>query len=1014
MSVEQLLQEASKQGLKKIALTDINNTSGILDFVRLAPQYGIQPIAGIAFHDGDDLRFIGLAQNNEGYEELNIFLSSCLKIASEKNQTSGNRDAVIPDRAPIFKNVFVVYPTCAPFLKTVSFESTAFVGKRAQRGELMKARASKEKKNPQNALRDYEYIGVREEELLQIQFSFSPNAYNKCVALCPVTVRNKTDHNIHRLLTAIGKNELLSRVPATAFCKEDETFMSEADIRERYKEYPDIIRNTETILKNCHLSFDFHKSKNKQCFTGSKELDAALLKKEAYKGATKRYGTRLSEKIKARIEKELTMIIDLGFCAYFLINWDILRFARKRGFFYVGRGSGANSMVAYCLNITDVDPDDLDLYFERFINPYRQNPPDFDLDFSWKDRDEITNYIFNRHGENHVVLMGTYTTFQKDAVIRELGKVFGLPKAEIDALQNTGDYTTAGEYGKLILKYGALIKDFPHHLSVHAGGIIISEKPIYAYTALNYPPKGFPVTQFSMLESEDVGLYKYDILSQRGLGHIKDTIELVKKNKGIEIDIRRIEEFKQDEAIKQLIRDGRCIGCFYVESPAMRMLLKKLNVDQYIQLVAASSIIRPGVASSGMMREYILRTHHPEKRTYIHPVMKELMEETYGVMVYQEDVIKVAHHFAGLDLSEADVLRRGMSGKFRSREEFLKIKNRFFDNCKERGYSETITSEVWRQIESFAGYSFSKGHSASYAVESYQSLYLKAHYPLEFMVGVINNFGGFYRTEFYVHEARMSGATIALPCVNTGEYLTSIEGEVITLGFIHLAGLEYDTATSIALERNKNGPFTSLHDFMNRISIELEQLRCLIRIGAFRFTGRSKKQLLWDIHLNMEQGKKTVVRQELFQQELPNYQLPTLHHHDLEDALDEIELIGFPVCSPFRLLKQVPEKFSHPKIKVNEMSKHVGEYVCILGYLVTIKPTRTGKGEAMSFGCFIDEEGVFVDTTHFPLTLKKYPLRGRGIYLITGRVDIEFGFCSITASSMEKLATMGRDDLSKS
>jgi DNA-directed DNA polymerase III PolC len=1014
MSVEQLLQEAKQQGLKKIALTDINNTSGILDFVRLAPQYGIQPIAGIAFHDGDDLRFIGLAQNNEGYEELNIFLSSCLKIASEKNQTSGNRDAVIPERAPAFKNVFVVYPTSAPFLKTVSFESTAFVGKRAQRGELMKARASKEKKNPQNALRDYEYIGVREEELLQIQFSFSPNAYNKCVALCPVTVRNKTDHNIHRLLTAVGKNELLSRVPATAFCKEDETFMSEADIRSRYKDYPEIIRNTETILKNCHLSFDFHKSKNKQCFTGSKELDAALLKKEAYKGATKRYGTRLSEKIKARIEKELTMIIDLGFCAYFLINWDILRFARKRGFFYVGRGSGANSMVAYCLNITDVDPDDLDLYFERFINPYRQNPPDFDLDFSWKDRDEITNYIFNRHGENHVVLMGTYTTFQKDAVIRELGKVFGLPKAEIDALQNTGDYTTAGEYGKLILKYGALIKDFPHHLSVHAGGIIISEKPIYAYTALNYPPKGFPVTQFSMLESEDVGLYKYDILSQRGLGHIKDTIELVKKNKGIEIDIRRIEEFKQDEAIKQLIRDGRCIGCFYVESPAMRMLLKKLNVDQYIQLVAASSIIRPGVASSGMMREYILRTHHPEKRTYIHPVMKELMEETYGVMVYQEDVIKVAHHFAGLDLSEADVLRRGMSGKFRSREEFLKIKNRFFDNCKERGYSETITSEVWRQIESFAGYSFSKGHSASYAVESYQSLYLKAHYPLEFMVGVINNFGGFYRTEFYVHEARMSGATIALPCVNTGEYLTSIEGEVITLGFIHLAGLEYDTATSIALERNKNGPFTSLHDFMNRISIELEQLRCLIRIGAFRFTGRSKKQLLWDIHLNMEQGKKTVVRQELFQQELPNYQLPTLHHHELEDALDEIELIGFPVCSPFRLLKQAPEKFSHPIIKVNEMPKHVGEYVCILGYLVTIKPTRTGKGEAMAFGCFIDEAGAFVDTTHFPMVLKKYPFRGRGIYLIIGRVDIEFGFCSITVSCMEKLATVGRDDLSKS
>ena len=238
------------------------------------------------------------------------------------------------------------------------------------------------------------------------------------------------------------------------------------------------------------------------------------------------------------------------------------------------------------------------------------------------------------------------------------------------------------------------IADFPSHLSIHAGGILISEKPITWYTATMMPPKGFPTTQFSMLEAEDVGLYKYDILSQRGLGHIKDTVEIVRKNHGVEIDIHDVDAFKKDEKVKALIREGRCIGCFYVESPAMRMLLRKLRVDRYIQLVAASSIIRPGVAKSGMMREYILRTHDPSRRTYIHPVMKELMEETYGVMVYQEDVIKVAHHFAGFSLSDADVLRRGMSGKFRSRDEFARIRDRFFANCKERGYPDTITAEV--------------------------------------------------------------------------------------------------------------------------------------------------------------------------------------------------------------------------------------------------------------------------------------------------------------------------------
>ena len=282
--------------------------------------------------------------------------------------------------------------------------------------------------------------------------------------------------------------------------------------------------------------------------------------------------------------------------------------------------------------------------------------------------------------------------------------------------------------------------------------MLISEEPIYQYTATVLPPKNFITTQIDMYLAESIGLYKLDILSQRGLGHIKETIRLIKENKNETVNIGEVEKFKQDPIVKEQIKNVNTIGCFYVESPAMRQLLKKLKCEDYLTLVAASSIIRPGVASSGMMKEYVYRFHNPDKFEYLHPVMEKLLKETFGVMVYQEDVIKVAHYFGGLDMADADTLRRAMSGKYKKNNRFELMREKFFANCKQSGYTPELTQEVWRQMESFAGYSFSKAHSASFAVESFQDLYLKAYYPLEFMVGVINNFGGFYPTHLYFYE----------------------------------------------------------------------------------------------------------------------------------------------------------------------------------------------------------------------------------------------------------------------
>lgn len=954
-----MLKEAALKGFNKFALTDINSTSACLDFIRLAPKHNIQPVVGIDFRNGAQQQFVGIAKNNEGFNALNSLLSHFL-----------HNDKPIEHPNKSLDNVFIIYPFSS-FSKTY--------------------------------LEENEYLGISPSDLTKLPFSKWDYYKKKLVILKPVSFINKRGFNAHRLLRAIDNNTLLSKLPKTEEANPNDLLLSKQELLHIYKHYPHIISNTETLLNNCQIDFEFGSDippKNQKTYTGSVEEDIGLIRQLCADGLKYRYASA-GKKIHDRLEMELGLIQKKGFVSYFLINWDIVSYAQKKGYFYVGRGSGANSVVAYLLRITDVDPIEIDLYFERFMNLYRKNPPDFDIDFSWKDRDDVTAYIFNRFP--NTALLATYNTFQYKATVRELGKVFGLPKSEIDIL-SSGKFNMKklDSLATLVLRYANYIQGFPSHLSIHAGGVLISDLPITNYAATFMPPKGFPTAQIDMVIAEDVGLYKFDILSQRGLGKIKDAIDIVKQNRDEvdDIDIHDIKKFKEDEKVKQLLRKGRCMGCFYIESPAMRMLLNKLEVDNYLGLVAASSIIRPGVAKSGMMREYILRYRYPERRKDAHPTMLNIMPETYGVMVYQEDVIKVAHYFAGLTLGEADVLRRGMSGKYRSRNEFNQVKDKFFQKCSEKGHSKELTAEIWRQIESFAGYAFAKGHSASYAVESYQALFLKAHYPLEYMVAVINNFGGFYSTEQYLHEARMLGANICAPCINKSEYLTTIDGKDIYMGFIHLNDFEMKVAERFIKERCQNGVFEDFDDFLARMAIGIEQLTLLIRINAFRFTGKNKRELLWEAHFKLNPKNKAVEQAKLFSSPRKSFSLPKLQLDNYEDAFDQMELLGFSLYDPFMLLKNKVES----KILASDFRQYLNKSVTIYGYLVTIKKTQTVNKKLMFFGTFLDREGYFFDTVHFPDVANKYRFQGKGIYSVTGKVVEEFGFYSIEVSKMQKEA----------
>lgn len=955
-STEELVNTAMELGVTSLALTNINSTYDVWDFVKRCQEQEIKPIVGAEVRNGPDMLYILLAANNSGLAWIHTFLS---KHLMGKKEFPNDPEKFFDDS----NDGFVIFP----------------FGKRC----------------PETLLPN-ERISVSIRDLTRLYNTDWKQYADKYVICQPVTVQDKDHFDLHRLLRAIDKNTLLSKLDREDCCRPDETFLAPEVMLQQFRQYPSIVTNTYRLMDSCHVEMEFKTDKTKRIYGGSVEDDRVLLEKLAMAGMRRRYGAK-NKTAAERVKKELSIISNLGFTAYFLINYDFVRFAQSQGYYYVGRGSGANSVVAYCMGITEVDPIELHLYFERFLNPERTSPPDFDIDFSWTDRDEVMDYIFKRYGRQYVALLGSFPTFKHDAIIRQLGKVFGLPDEEIKALQRSN--TITGKYGQWIARYGKMMYGFPTNPSLHPCGILIADKPILSYATLFMPPKGFPTTYMDMFAAEDIGLNKFDVLSQRGLGHIKEALRLIRENKGIVVNIHDTKRFRNDEQIKKQIREANTIGCFYIESPAMRQLLRKLHCDDYLTLVAASSIIRPGVAQSGMMREYIERFHNRDKIKYLHPLFEEHLSETFGVMVFQEDVIKIAHCYGGLSLGKADILRRAMSGKYRSNNQFQLIKDEFFASAQALGRDEKVTAEVWRQMESFAGYSFNKAHSASFAVESYQSLFLKTYYPREFMVAVINNFGGFYSRELYFLELLKAGGIIEAPCINNSDMYTIIIGDTVYVGFIHIKGLQSKLTELILEERKQHGSYLHLQDFIERVNPGLEQLNTLISIGAFRFTGKSKKRLLWEA--NFLQKKNVVLQgsQSLFNEPPLEFQLPVLTDTRLDDLYDEMEILGFTLSNPFELV----DDDSCAYVDAKDFAQYIGKTVTVLVYFIARKHAITKYKDDMFFGTFVDHHLDWVDTVHFPQTAYQYPLHTGGFYKITGKVAEDFGVYSLEVQRMQRV-----------
>ncbi|MEA2062504.1 MAG: DNA polymerase III subunit alpha, partial [Gemmatimonadota bacterium] len=875
------------------------------------------------------------------------------------------------------------------------------------------------------------------------------------VATANVHFVDPGDWNLHRLLRAIdlgttldglGKNDVVQKKCWLAGPYEMArrlkkiSFVSGADSTSAAGQ---ALANTARIAGRCNVELPTGRVIFPEVRLPEGESAYSRLLKAAFRGACRRYRPMRAE-VLGRLRTELEVIDRLGYSAYFLAVARIARFARRARIPMVGRGSAANSLVAYTLGITEVDPLRYNLFFERFLNPERGQPPDIDLDFSWRRRDDVLDYVYRTWGADRVAMICTYVTFNARLAFRETARAMGLAPGRIDrfcrvlprrALQHLDcleqhwpecrALPVGEEPYRSILKLAARIEGFPRHLSIHAGGIVISPFPLTDLVPLERSAKGLVVTQYDMSAIEELGLVKIDLLSQRSLAVVEEVLRTVERRTGRELDLEDVDRLAADPETAHLIETGRTIGCFYIESPAMRSLLVKLRVRTFEMLTAASSVIRPGVAESGMMDEFIGRHNGERKISYLHPSFEKLLGETYGVMIYQEDVVRVAHEIAGMSLGEADMLRRAMSGKMRSRKAMELMRRRFLEGAAGRGVSREAAAEIWRQIQSFAGYAFCKAHSASYARVSFQVAWLKAHYPAEFMAAVLANGGGFYGPSAYIEEARRMGLAILPPDINRSGLGCKGAGRRVRMGLAGISNISRRCLERIVETRRAGGFFTSLRDFCARVRPALAEVQTLIRCGAFDCFELTRPELLWRLEFlfarraGQNPGEKNGGDSagggsaSLFPGLDPSAAaameqvVPRLPEYSFRTRLGlEHEILGFTVSAhPLAIAgtrRPGTGNGGPPLVAARELQARRGQRVRIIGRPIARKRIRTSKNQSMMFLSLDDPGGTF-EVVIFPGCYRRYAIVAirPGPLLVTGKVVSEYGVFTIVADRLE-------------
>ncbi len=980
-----LCRQARDLGYTTLALTDSNNLYGLWPFLAACREEGLTPIIGAEIRTASQ-RIFCLVKDRSGYRNL------CSLLTERHCNPAFHLPTALIDS---HQGLVLLVPETTLLLhcRDIGADTTAaLLGQPDQHTSRLRQAA-------------------RQEGIPAV-------AMNESFFLTP------EDYPAYRLLRAIDTNSSLCRLPATETVTAAAHLLHPAELARRFHLWPECLAQAAPIAERCTF---------RSPYSGlimppwDQEDPESQLRAAAFKGAGRRYGTPLPAAVTARLEHELGIIATMHFSSYFLVVRDIVGPIART----CGRGSGAASLVAYCLNITNVCPIRYNLYFERFLNPGRSDPPDIDIDFAWDERDRILTSVLQQFG-GRAAMVANHVALQPRMALREIAKIFGIPGGEISriskklpwiwreetaedgyleqlqALPQLRDVDFSGPWPE-ILRQAARISGTPRYLSVHPGGVIITPGPVTDHVPVQRASKGVPIIQWEKDGAEEAGLVKIDLLGNRSLGVIRDAISQVRANGTVFTEQGWLPE--DDAPTRATLAQGRTMGCFYIESPATRLLQQRSGCGDFEHLVIHSSIIRP--AANEFIREYLRRLHGGPWQP-LHPLIADVLAETYGIMVYQEDVSRVAVQF-GFSHADADRLRKIMSKKDKHKQ-LKDYQQQFFAAAEERRVSRDITTRIWKMMMSFDGYSFCKPHSASYARVSFQAAYLKTHFPAEFMAAVISNQGGFYSTFAYVSEARRLGLTILPPDVNKSDLFWLGLQQQVRVGLMAIARLGSATAVRIVAQRQQR-PFCSMSDFLQRIRPDENEANALIHCGALDSlqskNGANRGALSWLLAMWRKKEKtRNPANAPLFSQDQPPPSLPP--EEQRQRLRNEYRTLGF-LCGQHPITLFAEQRTRAGALPAEELLRMCCDDVArrrrvrFLGWLITGKIVGTKSGDPMEFLSFEDETGL-VECTFFPRVYEQFChlLYDKGPLLLEGYLEEEFGARTLTverAAAMRQVAS---------
>ncbi len=1028
--------------MHSLAITDHGSMYGVIDFYKTCKKEGIKPILGCEVYtaprsykdkdprqDADQGHLILLAKNNTGYKNLMrlvsigftegfyykpridyklleeyheglICLSACIGGDIPQKLLSGDYDGA----------------------KALALNINRFMGQG-------------------NFYLELQYNNIAEQKEVNAQLvKLSEDTGIPLIATNDIHYVNREDARAQEILICIQTGKTIEDPDRLKFETDEFYLKSPDEMWEHFKAYPEALYNTVRVAQACNVDIKFgelHLPKF-DVPEGTSAFD--YLRTQCIKGFHKRYS--MNPSLLERVEYELSVIDQMGYVDYFLIVWDFIKYARDNGIMVgPGRGSAAGSIVAYCLEITNVDPIKYNLIFERFLNPERISMPDIDIDFCYERRQEVIDYVVRKYGEDHVAQIITFGTMAARGAIRDVGRALAVPYNEVDKVAKLIPMMPAkhitiedaidmipelknlynSEPGmRELLDTAKTLEGMPRHASTHAAGVVISSEPLTEFVPL-YCNEGLISTQFPMNTLEELGLLKMDFLALRTITVIRDAIELINKDRNIEIDIDNIDY--EDKDVYEMISRGETAGVFQLESQGMTSFMKELIPSCLEDIIAGISLYRPGPMEQ--IPRYIRNKNNPENITYVTPLLEPILNVTYGCMVYQEQVMQICRELAGYSLGRSDLVRRAMSKKKKEvmdaeRQNFVygsldEKGNILIPGAIRKGVSERAANKIFDEMMDFASYAFNKSHAAAYAYVGYQTAWLKYHYPVEFMAALLNSFmGSLGKVSQYVMECRKLGIKVLAPDINESESAFSVKNGSIRFGLFAVKNVGANVVKNLIEERNKNGLFKSFIDFCERMEgkeLNKRTVESLIKCGAFDCFGIYRSRLMANYEIILErasQKRKSLISGQLSlfdtapgQDKTMEIQWPQMTEYDsrlllsMEKDMLGLYISGHPLDEFADEIKSLVTVFSYDfelsdEGASNESRLIDDQFVRIAGIVTDIKSISTKNNKMMAFVNVEDLYGQ-MEVIVFPNVYEKYAsfLTNDSQIIVEGRISVK-------------------------